>query len=116
MLAEAGGQGIWNEDTVNIHMTGVRRVLGQLGIIKEKPHFVPTKVVPFPWLFSAEDGLFYPRVTVGEKISEGQKVGSVCDYFGRELQSAVSPTDGTVIFLVTSLAINKGDPLLGIGG
>ena len=76
----------------------------------------PAKVVPFPWLFSDYDGLFYPLVSIGETVSAGQKLGSVCDYFGRELQSAVAPTDGTVLFLVTSLAINKGDPLLGIGG
>jgi predicted deacylase len=116
ILTEAGGQGIWNEGTVNIHMTGVKRVMGQLGMMKEKPDVRPTKVFPFPWLHSEYDGLFYPRVGIGEKISTGQKLGSVCDYFGRALQSAVSPTDGTVLFLVTSLAINKGDPLLGIGG
>jgi predicted deacylase len=116
ILAEAGGQGIWGEETVTIHMTGVKRVMGQLKMMKEKPDVRPIKVFPFPWLFSEYEGLFYPQVGIGEKISAGQKLGSVCDYFGRELQSAVSPTDGTVLFLVTSLAINKGDPLLGIGG
>jgi len=116
ILAEAGGQGIWNDEMVNIHMTGVKRVMGHLGIIKEKPESRPSRVLPFPWLFSEHDGLFYPQVKIGERVSAGQKLGSVCDYFGQELQVAVSPTDGTVLFLVTSLAINRGDPLLGIGG
>ena len=31
------------------------------------------------------------------------------------LQTAVSPADGSVLFLVTSLAINKGDPFLAVG-
>lgn len=116
ILAEAGGQGIWNNDTVNIHTNGLKGVMRQLGLIKGKPNRRPAKVFPFPWLFSEHDGLFYPRVCIGQKVSAGQTVGTVCDYFGRELQTAVSPTDGTVLFLVTSLAINKGDPLLGIGG
>ena len=116
ILAEAGGQGIWKEETVNIHVRGVKRVMGHLGMMGEKPDRHPAKVFPFPWLFSEHDGVFYPQVGVGDKVSAGQNVGSVCDYFGKELQAAISPTNGTVLFLVTSLAINKGDPLMGIGG
>ncbi len=116
ILAEAGGQGIWDEETVNIHVRGVKRVMGYMGMMREKPLRHPVKVFPFPWLYSDHDGVFYPHVSIGDKVSEGQKVGSVCDYFGKELQTAVSPTHGTVLFLVTSLAINKGDPLMGIGG
>lgn len=116
ILAEAGGQGIWKEETVNIHVTGVKRVMGQLGMMGEKPDRHPAEVFPFPWLYSEHDGLFYPHVGIGDKVSAGQKVGSVCDYFGKELQFALSPANGTVLFLVTSLVINKGDPLMGIGG
>lgn len=116
ILAEAGGQGIWSEETVDIHVKGVKRILGLLDMMGEKPDRYPAKVFPFPWLYSEHDGVFYSYVSIGDRVSPGQKVGSVCDYFGRELQSAVSPTNGTVLFLVTSLAINKGDPLLGIGG
>lgn len=31
------------------------------------------------------------------------------------MQVAESPTDGTVLFLVTTLAMNNGDPLLAVG-
>ncbi len=116
ILAEAGGQGIWGEETVNLHVRGVKRVMGFLEMMGEKPDRHEARIFPFPWLFSEHDGVFYPRVSVGDKVAKGQNVGSVCDYFGRELQSAISPTNGTVLFLVTSLAINKGDPLMGIGG
>jgi predicted deacylase len=116
ILAEAGGQGIWSEEMVKLHMKGVRRVMGHLCITHEKPMAGPSKVVPFPWLHSDYDGVFYPNVKIGDNVSEGQKVGSVCDFFGNELQAAISPVNGVVLFLVTSLAINKGDPLLGLGG
>jgi len=115
IISEAGGQGIWDENTVNIHVTGVRRVMGYLGMINEKPIPCPVKIFSFPWLFSDFDGIFYPQVGIGNKVSVNQKLGSVCDYFGRELQSVFSPAEGTILFLVTSLVINKGDPLLAIG-
>jgi hypothetical protein len=31
------------------------------------------------------------------------------------LQTAISPADGIVLFIVTSLAIHQGDPLLAVG-
>jgi hypothetical protein len=37
------------------------------------------------------------------------------DYAGKVLQPAVAPASGPVLFLVTSLAINKGDPFLAVG-
>jgi predicted deacylase len=58
-------------------------VMGQLGLIKEKPIRKPAKVFPFPWLYSEHNGLFYPQVCIGENVSAGQTVGTVCDYFGR---------------------------------
>jgi len=69
----------------------------------------------FVWLRSDQEGFWYPGVQVGDDVQEGQTVGRVMDCEGRALQSAVAPTTGGVLFLVTSLAINKGDPLLAIG-
>jgi hypothetical protein len=37
------------------------------------------------------------------------------DYEGHVLQRAISPADGRVLFIVTSLAINNTDPLLAVG-
>jgi hypothetical protein len=31
------------------------------------------------------------------------------------VQEAIAPVDGTVLFLVTTLAMNAGDPLLSVG-
>jgi predicted deacylase len=54
-------------------------------------------------------------VGVGDKVTSGQVLGRVTDHEGRVLQTATSPADGSVLFLVTSLAINKGDPFLAVG-
>jgi predicted deacylase len=80
------------------------------------PEPVPTKTLEkFLWLFSEHDGYYYPLMEVGEPVHEGQRVGSITDLAGNVLQTARAPGDGRVLFLVTSLAINKGDPLLAVG-
>jgi len=42
-------------------------------------------------------------------------LGVVKDYEGHVLQAATSPADGIVLFIVSSLAINRTDPLLAVG-
>jgi predicted deacylase len=69
----------------------------------------------FLWLRSEHEGFWYPGVAVGEEVRAGQELGRVTDYEGRVLQDAISPADGRVLFIVSSLAINDTDPLLAVG-
>lgn len=116
ILAEAGGQGIWNEETVSMLSTGVRRVMAHLGMIATLPPLSepPMTLQGWTWLRAEVDGLFYPNVQIGEHVRAGQDLGRVADVFGATLQSASAPMDGIVLFMVTSLAMNAGDPLLAI--
>ena len=117
IIAEAGGQGIWTPEHVGQLSAGVQRVLRHLKMIDgAEPAPVPTTVLEqFLWLRSDHDGFWYPRIEVGAVVRKGQDLGQVMDYEGRALQHAISPADGRVLFIVTSLAINKGDPLLAVG-
>ncbi|MGD0308565.1 MAG: M14 family metallopeptidase [Acidobacteriota bacterium] len=117
ILAEAGGQGIWPAEEVTRHTDGLNRLMRHLKMIEgPEPKSVPcTLLDQFLWLRSDQDGFWYPSVAVGEAVKKGQGLGSVKDYEGKVLQSAFSPADGRVLFLVSSLAINKGDPLMAVG-
>ena len=42
-------------------------------------------------------------------------IGELHDLFGETLRELRSPGTGTVLFLVTSLAVKAGDPLVGVG-
>ncbi len=55
-----------------------------------------------------------PAVGVGEAVAAGQRLGEVQDPFGRTLQVVEAPIGGIVLFIVSSLAMNAGDPLLAI--
>ncbi len=117
ILAEAGGQGIWPKEDVERHVDGLDRLMRHLKMrVGEPPDARPyTLLDRFLWLRSEHDGFWYPNVAVGDTVKAGQTLGCVKDYEGRVLQTAVSPADGRVLFVVTSLAINNGDPFLAVG-
>jgi hypothetical protein len=118
VLAEAGGQGLWPESAVGLLEDGARRVLAHLGMIPARgvPDGEATQIVDtFAWSRSEHAGCWYPAVAAGQSVRAGQALGTVTDLLGRTLQAARSAVDGTVLFAVSSLAINEGDPLVGIG-
>ena len=117
ILAEAGGQGIWPAEDVTRLREGVDRVMRHVGILPgPKPGAgAHTLLDRFIWLRSEHDGFWYPEVSVGDAVKAGQSLGCVKDYEGRVLQAVSAPADGSVLFLVTSLAINNGDPFLAVG-
>jgi predicted deacylase len=117
ILAESGGQGIWTPEDVGLLTTGLDRVLRHLEMTPgAKPEPVPfTLLEQFLWLRSDHEALWYPAVPVGAEVRKGQDLGSVKDVEGRILQTASSPAHGRVLFIVSSLAINRTDPLLAVG-
>lgn len=117
ILAEAGGQGIWRTEDVALHRQGLERLLRHLGMTAgPAPAPLPSTLLDrFLWLRSEHNGFWYPAIAVGDAVRQGQELGRVLDYQGKVLQTALAPADGTVLFLVTALAINQGDPLLAVG-
>ena len=117
ILVESGGQGRWPRQDVVRLIEGVQRVMAHIGM-GENNDWEPVKTTTlqnFVWLSSEHDGFWYPAVEVGEHVREGQVLGVVKDVWGNILQTAQASANGAILFLVTSLAINKGDPLLSIG-
>ncbi len=117
ILTEAGGQGIWRKDQVEVHVNGLQRVLHQYGMLEgPMPEKVPSTLLDqFIWMRSEVDGFWYPAIEVGEKVKKNQNLGTIKDAWGNVLQEVVCQGSGDVLFLVSSLSINKGDPLLAYG-
>lgn len=117
ILPESGGQGIWEPHHIRTLTEGLERVMRHLKMTEgPEPEERPSKVMnQFVWLRSDHDGAYYPSVKVGDTVTEGQSVGRVAGFDGATRQPITAPVSGTVLFLVSSLAINKGDPLLAIG-
>jgi uncharacterized protein len=116
ILAEAGGQGMWPEADIERLRLGTFRVMQHLGMVAGKPEPVATRLLTeFAWFRSEAKGFWYPYVTAGDTVHPGQKLGQVKTLLGETVQEVTSSMSGTVLFSVSSLAINPGDPLYGIG-
>jgi hypothetical protein len=117
IIAEVGQQGIYDQESVARHLHGLRNVMIRLGmltgVVERKVR--PTYLTGTKWLFTDRDATYHPSVEVGEQVTEGQTIGELRDLFGETLQVLNAPATGPVLFLVTALAVKKGDPLIGIG-
>ncbi len=117
ILTEAGGQGLLDERSLHLHLRGLRNVLAHVGIAPGAPDPVEpiTLLSGFHWVTSEDLGLCYLDVTPGARVTEGQPVGEVRDYFGRRVRAVLAPASGIVLFSVTTPATSPGDPLFAVG-
>lgn len=116
IIAEAGQQGILSEEHSALLQNGVKNVLVSLGVLEgEVEKSESTYISVFDWYRSDFQGLWYPSVQIGETVKKGQLLGKLTDEFGDLVKEIASHTEGVVLFLVTSLAINENDPLLAVG-
>jgi uncharacterized protein len=116
ILAEASGQGLWPNEEVERLRIGIERVMQHLGMLEGTLTVGPTRLLmEFAWLRAESTGFWYPYVTAGERVQNGQKIGQIKSLIGEALHEITSSIDGIVLFSVSSLAINAGDPLYGIG-
>ena len=117
ILAESGGQGIWEPHHIQTLSDGLDRIMDHLGMVEGTTTKPGETVVmnQFVWMWSEYDGCYYPEVHVGDMVTVGQPVGRVADFEGKTLQRIQDPVSGAVLFVVTTLAINQGDPLLAVG-
>ena len=117
ILTESGAQGIWTAEQVADHTNGLQRLMLHLQMIPgSAPESIATTLLDhFLWLRSEHEGFWYPQVSVGETVHAGQDLGCIKDWEGNVLQTGISPGDGTVLFIVSSLAIHENDPLFAVG-
>ena len=119
VLGEVGGQGRWPEEDVTLHAAGFLRLLRTAGLIDDAPAEPAHRTETLPneaWMRATTTGYWHPAVAVGDRVPAGTVVGEVQDAFGAVLERPAAPMDGVVIFLVSSLAMNAGDPLLALAG
>jgi len=118
LLPEMSGNGLWSDDTVGELTAGIERVMKHIGMIdravKPAPQATPAFVTM--WVPTApHDGLWYSAVEVGATVAAGQVLGEVRDVFGKTLATIRSDKPGTVVYRMTSLSVNQGEALLGVG-
>jgi hypothetical protein len=118
ITAEVGGCGLVEAWAVDTHERGLNAVLTQLGMTTggEIAGADSTVLSRFIWPRCQRAGFWDAAVQAGEKVSEGQVLGTVSSLDGSELYETITaPTDGVIIFLTTSPAVADDGLLLGLG-
>ncbi len=116
VLAEVGGNGIWTEDGVTLLVDGVTRVMRHLGMV-DGPAPAPARfdVVSFQVPKAAASGFWYPTRSLCERVAPGDALGEIRDVFGAVLATVAAEAPGLVLYQLSSLWVNEGEALLGLG-
>ena len=60
-------------------------------------------------------GLWYSAKRLSDPIAIGDRLGEIRDVFGTVLATIVAEKPGEVLYQLTTLAVNAGEALVGIG-
>ena len=115
-IAEAGSIGQLDEDSVQLLLNGVLRVLAHNGMIQTSvpPAPEPTLLTEFEWVYCEHGGMFYPAVALNEEVREGQPLGRIGTLHGEIIEEITAPLTGRVLFITTSPSMADHGLLMGI--
>jgi len=115
-LAELGQCGRWSNEEVNQYIEATYNVLRSLGVLEGD---IKTSQVTFlkkmAVMTAEHEGCWYAFKNLEEEVKKGDALGEIRDFFGNVLGEYKAEEDGVLLYVVTSLAITKGDPLTAIG-
>lgn len=117
IIAEVGGNGLWDEAGVTQMTDGIDRVMRYLGMIagpvpappRDRPQIV-TMWVPV----AGADGLWYPAKGLSDPVEVGEPLGVIRDVFGTIRETIVSKHNGFVLYRLSSLVVKTGEALIGV--
>ncbi len=116
ITVESGKQGPPKEEDINRIVRGTTNILKYLKMIEGVPE-KPAKTI---WIKSSADvksvreGIFYPLAASEQKVSRGQMLGTVTDFFGNTVQEVRAPIAGTVLYIISSPPVNAGETLVSV--
>lgn len=118
ILPEVSGNGLWGEATVGQMTAGLHRVMNHIGMTDDEVEPTPGETPNFVtmWVPTApRTGLWYGRKDLSEPVAKGELLGEIKSVFGEVLASVYSEKDGFILYRLTSLSVNEGEALLGVG-
>jgi predicted deacylase len=117
ILCEIGRCGLWSEAEVGQYVSGVKNILRLLKVLPgdAAPNNDYVLLKPMTGVSSEQTGCWYPSVKIGERVKAGQKIGEVRDFFSNVLGEYTAPVEGVALYVVSSLPVSSGEPLIAIG-
>jgi uncharacterized protein len=115
VLLESGGNGLWTEESVGLLESGVKRIMAKLGMLADRGAVPPpSRLCHMEVTTAPMSGFWHTAVAPGALVERGAPLGTIHDLVGDGRRDIVAEQSGPVLYHVTSLAITKGEPLVGI--
>lgn len=115
LLYEGGENLRFDAYAVDAGVAGVRRVLAALDMIASPdPELVPISVEcrSSGWVRARRSGILELGVRLGEEVTEGQRIGSLFDSFGKTVSAVYANRDGIVIGRSEAPLVHSGDAVV----
>jgi predicted deacylase len=117
LLYEAGEPLRFDDYAVDPGVIGVRRVLAALGMTEpadEAPVEPSLECRSSSWVRARRSGILHLDAHLGQKVSEGERLGTLFDSFGKTLRAVYANRDGIVIGRTEAPLVNSGDAVVHI--
>ena len=122
ITTETGYLGLPVEEMVQRNVAGARRLMRHLGMLPAEGPLRAEERVEHPVyldrtavLTSPATGTWHALVERGQTVQKGTPLGVVTDFFGAPLATVASPFAGTVLYVIGTPAMSKGEPVAMIG-
>lgn len=117
LLYEGGENLRFDSYAVDAGVIGVRRVLASLGMTEpvDEPSVEPSlECRSSGWVRARRTGILHLDVALGQKVSDGERLGTLFDSFGKTLRAVYANRDGVVIGRTEAPLVNSGDAVVHI--
>lgn len=106
---EIGQNGVQDPAEIELQYQSLANALKRFDMIEGEPVEVPPQAIlgPRRWsMESLQSGYWQSAVSIGQKVSKGQRVGVLEDLAGNHIKTYTAPEDAVVQYFWTSPAIN----------
>lgn len=117
LTTEIGHLAQSKEEFVKDAFTVARNTMVFLGMLEGEPAEHPESII-YETLKSAKStttGFFQPAVVIGDKVKQGQEVGTVLDYYENRVETITAPISGTVMMVNQTPPIKSAESVVTIG-
>jgi predicted deacylase len=116
LLYEAGEALRFDAFAVDAGVAGVRRVLAALDMTDpvDPPAQPSTECRTSGWVRARRTGILHLTATLGQEVSDGERLGTLFDSFGKTLNAVYANRDGIVIGRTEAPLVNSGDAVVHI--
>ncbi|HWR25270.1 MAG TPA: succinylglutamate desuccinylase/aspartoacylase family protein, partial [Methanosarcina sp.] len=121
VLVYEGGEALrFDGLAARMGVRGIRRVMESLGMLnisssRKRSSILPVISRSSLWIRAPKSGIFYPLKKLGDRVREGEILGSIVDPFGGAGEMAVKTGENSIIIGKNNLPfVNEGDALFHI--